>query len=186
MLFRTTAFCFAILLLVPACGTGGSGTQRVEVDSVYAVELPGWLESHNELHDFAGLQYGSEAEGVFVLGICEEKADLKQINLHYTLRDYEWFVRQNMKRKLDTLRPLRSDTLPVGGVPAICSSFIGLQKGDSTQLEVYYELGVYETEHHFCQLVAWTRETERAELEPELRSIITSFHPLPRDSASAP
>lgn len=128
-----------------------------------------------DLHDFASLQYGSDKEGFYLVGIREPKEDLRAIHLTYTLEDYSHFVTRSLKKKLDTVRSSIASQFMINGLLCQLNEFNGAILGGEETVEIAYSVAVYESSSQFYQLTLWTEKSQMEELQESVERIICSF-----------
>lgn len=177
-----------IALLIPlflgACSSDrlGGAYKEVKATEGFAVELPAQLERTHELHDFAGLQFANEKEGVYLIGIVEPKKALRNLHLYYNLEDYAHTLNHRVGMGMDTFTVSLQHKMQVDSLPCITSDIFGTIYGGPEPLEVYYNVSVFETPDHFFQLVSWTDRDYLPDFKPTLEQIVCSVQNLPENT----
>lgn len=177
---------FSLLLLTACFGGQREALKEVTVNNQYSIQIPQSMERTNELHDFAQLQFADEERGYFLIGIEEDKQELRKLQLFYGLDDYAHFVTRTVADGLDTVNVVMQNEQTVNGFACVSTDLFGALTSGAEPVEVFYRLMVLESSSHFYQLITWTSREQYPLFRPIANSIECSFAELEPSQAEGP
>lgn len=117
------------------------------------------------------------------MGIDEPKEAITDLQYHYTLGDYVYFVESTIGDAYDTVHVSERDTLEINGLKCQTTDLYAAIASASAPLEVYYHLAVFESETTFYQLVGWTHRDRQQAFRNAARQMDATFQELPARDA---
>jgi hypothetical protein len=153
----------------------------VNVENQFVLSIPANLKPCKELHPFAPLQYADEEGGYFLMGIDEPKEEMENLQLHYNLGDYAYFVESTIGGAYDTIHISNRDTLEVNGLNCHTADLYVALASDTAPMEVYYHLAVFESQTHFYQLIGWTNRERQGLFRDAARNMDLTFREVPQE-----
>ncbi|MEO0897937.1 MAG: hypothetical protein AAFY71_16130 [Bacteroidota bacterium] len=154
--------------------------EQVPVGDLYTIELPDLLVPGYDMHDYAGLQYYSLEDNLYVLGIEDAKENLGEIKRkRLKLKGYFSFVEQTVLQPVDTFKRESTETISLSDDSrALIKDYYANSKLFGWN-PLFYRIGVYENPDYFVQLVIWLPYEDHCEIMPMLDSITQSIKFLP-------
>ena len=168
---------FVILLsvfFVFGCANKTSFTE-VKIDDQYSIQLPSFLERTTKLHKDASLQYENLEKEFYVVVIDENKNELRQYNLNFTLASYLDSVKKQVVNNgltdaiVSAGKEMRLDN---------CNALVGEITGKGSKEEVFYKFAVIESNEHFYQVITWTLKECSEKYSSVMDSVIFSLSEL--------
>ncbi|MFT5778789.1 MAG: hypothetical protein ACI837_001745 [Crocinitomicaceae bacterium] len=182
-LARLISFCFVGLTL-GAFGQGETFYDLKEVQGLYSVEIPDFMESSAELNDQASLQYSNLYEEKYIIVIDENKQEFIDVFTELELYDSEKSVIDNYaeqqyeiisdEAEIDHQSMLVS--LVVNDLPMRRKNFDA--KVDGILEDISYFFAFVEGEESLYTIMAWTLGSKKSEFIDEVDVIMTSFQEL--------
>lgn len=155
---------------------GLEGFKRVEVEGLYALQIPDFLTPYSDLNDVASLQYAYESDNLFLIIIDELKTDIPEGR---TLEDYYDFANNNLTEGLHSISLEDFRTLNVNGLNGIFWNIEGsTQLGEGEAITVVYQVKVIESPTAFYQIISWTTWENREKYKKELDIMVGSFEEI--------
>lgn len=148
---------------------------ETQAGGAFQVHLPANFLPAQGLHEHATLQVADEKNGFFVIGLREDKDDLKAMRLRYTLQDYSWFVERKLSEGLDTLEVNRHGLIDINGLNGDRFDFHAMQDTKSGPLEVWMRACVIESPTAYYQLISWTSADLAHYMAPVMEQVECSF-----------
>jgi hypothetical protein len=151
----------------------------VEINDLYALDVPGFLVETNSLNDEASLQYENTTEEFYVIVIDENKdAFLEAIN--FDLTEDEVFLEEEV---LDPYAYLQFTTFATDeeydGYKDVEINGLNAKQleiyNDFDSYKVYYKMACIEGEDNLYFVVIWTLADFEDEHEENMQKIIDSF-----------
>lgn len=132
----------------------------------YSVELPDYLTEAKDLNDAAEVQYENNIKEIYFILIRESKDEA----VGYTYDSYCDFVKDNFH---DGAGNHVENTVleKINGL--LCCQFEVF--GQINDIEIYYNVAVYEGKNDFYQLVGWTIKGRMVEYKTDLERIVKSL-----------
>jgi len=149
--------------------------EKVEVGNLYSLYLPSYLQPGYDMHSYAGLQYYSLVDKIYVLGIEDSKENLGEIKRkRLKLKGYFAFVEKTVLQPMDTFS---RESLQVfqnedGSTVRVGDYYTNREEFDWNPL--YYRISVYENRDYFLQLVIWMPYEEHCNYLSTLDTITQS------------
>jgi hypothetical protein len=144
----------------------------------FQLSIPANFSEVKDLNPQAQIQALDEKNGFFLIGIREDKSELKAMRARYELADYAWFVERKLTEGIDTTEVTRLGETEIGGMQALRFSFKGLQTTSHGTLDMWMRACVIETPMAFYQIVSWTSADRASELDPTMALVEQSFQEL--------
>lgn len=176
-------YILAFALLLGACTNKPQESRRLNVDDDFAIEIPGRFQRSYDMHDFAPLQLEDPEAEAYMIGLTQEKSELEEINMKYTLEDYAWFLSRNISGGIDTVYDSYSMTTDVNGHEAIYTEISGEVQDGFKTVPIHYSVAVLEGSDRFYEFVCWGKESETAKLQSEMHAMICTFQEIGTTSA---
>lgn len=147
------------------------------IDSLYTLKAPAYLKAGYDMHDFAGLQYYDMQQGVFLLGVEDNKANLGNVKRRtLRLEDYYTFVETHVLEQADsTFKEATQSFTLEGDVKALCSDYYATGWHEGDRFELFYRVAVYNTPEHFIQLVVWMPYAEACDRYEMTEEVLRSL-----------
>lgn len=149
--------------------------QETKAGSTFQVHLPANFLPAQDLHEHAVLQVSDEKNGFYIIGLREDKEDLKDMRLRYSLEDYAWFVETQLTKGLDTLQVDRQGLIDINGLSGDRFAFTAFQSTKTGPSEVWMRACVIESQHAFYQIVGWTSADQAHFMAPVMEQVECSF-----------
>lgn len=149
------------------------GFRKIEINGLYALQVPDFLIPYPDLNDAASLQYAYEGDNLFLIIIDEAKTDIEEGR---SLEDYYEYANNNLTTGLHSILLEEFSTLNVNGLNGIFWSIEGsMQPEEGDAITVIYQVKVIESPTHFYQIIYWTTWENREKYKKELDMMIGSF-----------
>ncbi|MBK7129747.1 MAG: hypothetical protein IPM74_05430 [Crocinitomicaceae bacterium] len=175
---------FAGLALVALGLTSCSGEIKYKTDKnsgFYEIDIPEHMEITSELNDEASTQYewvsaeGSVTKEHYVIVLMETKEEIASYGLEgmfdalsYSELSVESIGSGLIEYNILTKAPKIEK---INGMDCVRYQM----DGSNGVVGVYYELGVFEGEKAFYQVLTWTIKDQKDEFKPQMDHIINSF-----------
>lgn len=153
-------------------------TASILADDFFSLNVPLGFQPTGDLHDYAQIQLQNTKQNGFIVGIREEKTEMKTRNLRLDLPSYTHFSCQNIASALDKVSRSLEVEHDLGGLPCIYAEIEGSRQLGEETLEVVYILSVIETENAWYQLVSWTDRENAPQMAEDMQLIACSFREL--------
>jgi hypothetical protein len=160
----------------------------VEIDNLYAVSLPAYLEAGYDMHEYAALQYYNTRLDFYVMGIYDDKSKwgpIKQQRLK--LDRYFKYVEESVLAQADSFHCESMEAFTtLQGISAKVGDYQVNSRFIEDTFELFYRVVVYESSTHFFQLVIWMPYDVHCERMPQIEQITYSFRLLPEEPTELP
>jgi hypothetical protein len=198
-MFKQVIVLFSIvLLLLSSCDTSSqshkntavdveSQYRRVSADEICSIEIPNYFVKMSDLNSDALLQYGYNdtvvdstallvQDAIYVTTSVYYKMDLqKQLvdTLEFSLMEFNDQFVENIKLALDDARAeYEKPNINIhNGMKSLHNEIYG-SYGDDL---VYYQIGLFETEIAYYQVLSWCLQDHLAKHKDEMFKMTTSF-----------
>lgn len=154
---RTLGIVLAGLLMLIACQESDDTVEvtEVEVDGLYAINLPDFLRPSFDMHDYASLQYYDNKTDFYIMGIDDPKDKLGSRRRRLKLKAYYDFVESTVFEPTDSLLLMASSVVEQGGREIRTGDYFARTRHFDYTYDLFYRVAVYESETHFFQIVLW-------------------------------
>ena len=198
-MFKQVIVLFSIVLLfLSSCDTSSqsdknkavdaeSNYKRVSADEICSIEIPNYFVEMSDLNSEALLQYGYNdtvvdstdllvQDAIYVTTSVYYKMDLqKQLvdTLEFSLMEFNDQFVENIKLALDDARSeYEKPNINIhNGIKSLHNEIYG-SFGDDL---VYYQIGLFETEIAYYQVLSWCLQDHLAKHKEEMFKMTTSF-----------
>lgn len=134
--------------------------------------LPDYMYQVYNLNDDAELQYQSNDDDLYCIGIYEDKSTLGE----YTISDYYNYITNYFTNDVlvsgESTEPLFKE---INGYNSAQGYITGDFYSDNETLNIYYRLAIYETDTKYYQFLVWTLGENREKYENIMNEILISF-----------
>jgi len=187
----------AVLFLVSSCNTQSdventeakveSNYKTVMADEICSIEVPAYFWEMNDLNSESLLQYGYNdtvvdstalivKDAIFVTTSVFYKMDLQKMlgdSMKFDLLEFNTDFVENLKLALDDAKPeFENPTINEhNGIKSLHNSIYGSYGKDL----VYYQIGLFETEIAYYQVLSWCLQDHLAKHKDEMYRMTTSF-----------
>lgn len=163
--------------------------KTVKADEICEIEVPNYLEKMNDVNENAVIQYGYIQERdsnniiiddeIYVIVLADFKSELEQElgdTIEINILDFNMMCAQNLNMTLDDLTSEYEEPTiqEQNGIKSIHNEFYG-RLG---KYLVYYQLGVFETEIGYYQILTWCMQDHLSKHKDEMYKITSSFKEL--------
>jgi len=160
--------------------------KTVTADEICSIEVPLYFEPIEKLNDQALIQYGYidkdttqkllPNDAIFVTTSVFYKMDLQKIigdTVQFSLLEFNTDFVENISLAIDEAKALHETPLinEQNGVKSIHNEIYGSYDTDL----VYYQIGLFETEIGYYQIITWCLQDHLAKHKDEMYKITTSF-----------
>lgn len=166
---RQFAIAIILCLSVWSC-TNDEAFHNVQVNDLYSIDLPMYLDSTAEFNADASLQYVNKDKAVYIMVIDQDKAEWDS---KVSIDEYFDLVSAQFVR--DTADAFLPDIREVNGLKSLQTEATGMENTH----KIYYKLAVVESNSHFYQILAWTLLKQKEEYAGDLQRVIDSFEEGP-------
>jgi hypothetical protein len=154
----------------------------VDDNELFTFELPSYMEKTTDLNDEAACEYQyvdspyqKGGREIYMLVMFETKEEIEEYELDFTFdaKNYWELAVESLTEPLKAVKIL-SPELRIENFNEmnLTRSFVFAKFG---KIKVYYNLAVYEGEHAFYQVLAWTVNEHFEYYKPDMERIIESF-----------
>lgn len=186
LLFGFAASIIAVSMT--ACGGGGTENlsleddfEKVEVNGLYELSVPDYMEEATDLNDEASLQYQNALKETYVIVIDEPKGDFEDIFRALGEWDDNMSLVENYRavqvsyfsegtKIYDQSKP---KSLEIDGLDAEIVTIEG--RPDGMIYDIYYMLGFIEGKDNIFMVTAWTLLERKQKYEKTFEMIVKSF-----------
>ena len=162
--------------MLSACSIGQKRVdQKIEVNDAVSFTLPGEFMPDNRLHDFAPIQFFNSQSSIYLVGLEDEKSQLKTFYKNYDLDDYTEFVVTTVGQSLDTFTVTSTQEIVVNDLPCSLTQIEGQVFHGPETVELSYQVAVLEGYKSFYQLVSWSKSEMSPQSSDYLCSIVGTF-----------
>jgi len=163
--------------------------KTVEAEGICEITIPNYLYKMDDINEYAILQYGYIQEPdttnividdeFYVIVLTDYKNELNQSfgdSVKVNIMDFNMMCAQNLNKTLDDLT-IEYDEPTIqeqNGIKTIHNEFYG-RLG---KYLVYYQLGVFETEIGYYQILTWCMQDHLSKHKNEMFKITSSFKEL--------
>jgi hypothetical protein len=150
-------------------------------NSYFSIQVPAHMAVESSLNAEASLQYayveqvGDAVKEHYMIVLMETHEEIESYDLdtEFDAASYGELSAENLGTGLDayTIVTKNPEVKEVNGMDCVRYEMEGAM-GD---VEVYYELGVFEGEHAFYQVLTWTILDQKPEFKSDMDKIINSF-----------
>lgn len=164
-----------MLLSCAACRKADTTLVSHDVSGVFSVSLPANMQPKNDMHEYAPIQFADERTDFYALGIDDPKKKLGELmRENMTLKAYYGFVETTVFSSADTAIQVNNQTFSHNNVQAYYGDYRVKATLKNKQYDLYYRIAVYESQHHYFQLVLWLPESEYEQHKATLDDITRS------------
>jgi hypothetical protein len=181
-MIRKFLFSVAILSLVASC-KNETTFKEVKVNDRYSISIPEYLQPCVDLHKDASFQYQNADKDIYAIVIDERKKTMANHDLDYDIDLY--FKSIAAEPFLETIKEGKVSTPTAQNINGN-KALVGEITGKIDQTPIYYKLGVVETSSSFYQIITWTRQDNKEQMESDMTHMIDSFKELPQVENEAP
>lgn len=156
-------------------------SQIIKVDSVFMIALPSRMSPKEDLNENASLAYAyiEEVESVvkefYVIVMMDTKEEIASYDLTepLTLESYSAISVESVLHGYDEYEILSGEPK----VEEINEMQMVLHKAEAKlgEVEIYLELGVFEGDYAFYQVLTWTLKSQQNECEDDMKKMLNSF-----------
>lgn len=159
---------------------------RVKSDSQYCqIEIPQQMEEMDELNPTATIEYGyfedlgGEVKENYIIVIPHTKEDLEAETpgAEYTVTNYSDLSLKTLMANKESYKVLNEvEEESINGMPAMIHEIqASIHVTDSSHIDVFYMLGVFEGEKAFYQVLSWTLFHQKGDFRNDMRHMMYSF-----------
>jgi len=155
--------------------------RTLDDNSYFTIDIPSHMAVETSLNAEATLQYayveqvGSVVKEHYMIVLMEthEEIESYELDTEFDAASYGELSAENLGTGLDeyTILTKNPEVKTVNGMDCVRYEMEGAM-GD---VKVYYELGVFEGEHAFYQVLTWTILDQKSEFKADMDKIINSF-----------
>lgn len=160
--------------------------QTYSLDPRFSISLPKGLQPMTGLHEFAPLQFGDDANGLYAIALEESKKEIDSVSLRYTAREYSHFALRNVTVGLDSVLEENSMDFTLSPFSCYATDVTGLKTVEGQTFPVYTKLVIFESPTHFYQVMLWTGTEQLASFEPLMDQVICSAQAIPYTEPTSP
>jgi hypothetical protein len=161
--------------LLTGCQWLPTNWQELRHQDQFALQVPEFLSPTERLAADAALQLQDKHHELFLVLHYADLDSLYERRPSYATEDYYDFHAANLTEPLRETQASAVDTVAIGGLTGLSGSFEGVYRED----RLYLRLVVLEGEHCLYQLLTWTTEAHREQMQPTMERMIASFRELP-------
>lgn len=175
---------FAVIAFVLAGLASCKGEMAWKTDSAteyYTVDVPEHMEVMYDLNAEATTQYGyvksvgGETKEHYLIVITETHDEIESygLDMEFDAESYSEIAVSSLEGGLDEYEVLTKNPKveQVNGMDVVKNQM----RGSLGSVDVYYQLGVFEGEHGFYQVLTWCIEDQKDEFKGDMDKIIDSF-----------
>lgn len=158
-----------------------SGWRTIDQDTYFDVDVPSHMEAETGLNAEASLQYayveqvGDEVKEHYMIVLMETKEEIEsyEMDMEFDALSYGDLSVNQLGEGLDTYEVLTKDPQveTVNGIDCVKYEM----EGSMGDVNVYYQLGVFEGEKAFYQVLTWTLTEQKSQFKSDMEQIINSF-----------
>ncbi|MCG8575040.1 MAG: hypothetical protein MI810_09175 [Flavobacteriales bacterium] len=151
----------------------------------YEIDVPGRMYVRSDLNTDASLQYAyveetaTEVKEHYLVVLSEAKSDIEadlaemDMEMDIDVMQYRDICVEGLANGLDTYSVLTEEPVieTVNGMDCVKNEM----RGSKGSVNVYYQLGVFEGEKGFYQVLSWCIEEQKEEFVSDMEQIIDSF-----------
>lgn len=159
------------------------GWSTVEGDG-FEIDVPGHMEEMYDLNAEASLQYGyvaevgSEVREHYLIVLMETKEEIAsyELDMEFDAMSYRDISVESLRDGLDSYEVLTTEPKveTINGMDCVKNEM----RGSLGAVNVYYQLGVFEGENAFYQVLTWTVEEQKSYFVNDMEQSIDSFKEL--------
>ena len=175
---KLSAVAFIVAGMV-SCG-GELAWKTDSSTSWYTVDVPDHMEVMYDLNEDASTQYGyvkdvgGEVKEHYLIIITETHAEIAEYELDFDFNaeSYSDIAVSSLETGLDDYTVIKTSKVKsVNGMDCVKSEM----RGSFGIVDVFYEMGVFEGEVGFYQVLTWCIEDQKNEFKGDMDRIIDSF-----------
>lgn len=170
---RTTLI--AVTILFTSLCYGQTVFKEYKVGRPFNISLPDYMSKTVGLNDAAIIQYQSNVKDVYGFVIVDNKEELKVAELYYSsITDfYDYFIKSfGASEKSRTVsKPVTATKGKINFLEAEVTLF-----NTEANIEIYYLVGIVETEHAFYKIISWSSVHEKDKFRDDFQKIIYSLN----------
>ncbi|HBF88359.1 MAG TPA: hypothetical protein DDX39_06915 [Bacteroidales bacterium] len=137
-----------------------------------SIMIPAFMDTTSDLHDYAEIQFQSLNDELYLIAISESK-DSSDI---YSLEEYFKIVADYFINDVLTDGKSNGPLLKeINGMNSAQGYITGNFSTDGGVFNIYYRLGIYETEGYYYQVLTWTIGENRDKFEEVMNAMLSSF-----------
>ncbi|MCH2235703.1 MAG: hypothetical protein MK078_15795 [Crocinitomicaceae bacterium] len=150
----------------------------------FEIDIPGHMEEMYDLNAEAALQYGYveqvgyEVQEHYLIVLMETKEEIAsyELDMEFDAMSYRDISVESLRDGLDAYTVLTEDPVveTVNGMDCVKNEM----RGALGEVNVYYQLGVFEGENAFYQVLTWTVEEQKSNFKSDMEASIDSFSEL--------
>ena len=162
------------LLVLSACRKG-EATETIEIPKIAQIRVPTSMRPVQNLNEAAVLQYRDASRKLYLVVLVDAKEAVATDFVDLNLEEYYEFAFRNIENNLLNVQAVQRDTA------AGASLIYGDIEGEFSGKVLYYKIGVLEIGEYFLQVIIYTLQEQREQLEPVMQKILFSVKPLGED-----
>lgn len=149
------------------------GFQKINIKSLYSIQVPSYLNSVSNLNNIASLQYNNPSKEVYVIVIDESIQNLENSNLKLNLSIYFKMASFNIASGLKNFNIKNIKNKNKGNLQIIQAEFDGVLKNNN--VGIYYKVAIIKSPTHFYQIFTWTLVKFKNQYTGVFQNMIDSF-----------
>lgn len=152
---------------------------------LFELEIPNQMKQMDELNPTAKLEFGyyerlgADVKENYIIVMPHQIAELEEEspNQTHSIQSYAELSVNNMMEGKSSYEILNDEALEqINGMDAIIHEIrASMSVTDSTTVDLYYMLGVFEGEKTFYQVLSWTLLDQKDDFRADMRHMIYSF-----------
>ncbi len=148
-----------------------SGFREAVYKDKFSIMIPPYLIEDDSLHASAQLGFSDFSNEVYLMVIEERKRDLKRRDIQPFLKEYFYYLGNNVAAMLGDVAADDIKDHYIGNMHVISGEYNGQYGG----VPVFYILSTYESDLAFYQVRGWTAQHTKATVKKDLYASIQSF-----------
>ena len=150
----------------------------------FEIDIPGHMEEMYDLNAEAALQYGYveqvgyEVQEHYLIVLMETKEEIAsyELDMEFDAMSYRDISVESLRDGLDSYTVLTDnpEVETINGMDCVKNEM----RGALGEVNVYYQLGVFEGENAFYQVLTWTVEEQKSSFKSDMEASIDSFTEL--------
>lgn len=170
---------FLTLVIITFFNCNSTEEQKVSYNNEFSLTIPASLTKTSNLNDVAELQYQDIWQELYVIVIQESKTELDSVfrlndMSEYVSMDvdgYHGLITSNFKEVIKDCNFSESKDTVINNMKSKIQSL----EGSVDNLNAYYNLGIFESEHNFYQVLTWTLADSKNKHQAAMNTMMYSF-----------
>jgi len=168
---KITGWMGLVLCLLTACGPEELLYQTQVVEDIYQMDIPTTFSIQENLSKNAQVQLGNPSENVYLAMHHTAKEALNTPAQDWNLDSLYHFHKENVILSVDRVKTSVPDTLNHGGMRGL----MGQIKGKFEGQPISYQLGVWEGNTHYYQVLIWYPQAKAERWQAASQQMIHSL-----------